>query len=132
MAQEVFKNPLDVSYAMTVYPKGTAKKLFENNYDFFEDYNKRYKNGEFRGTESNPYNLDAIKYWLSIRDDYNFTDNENEPGDWEYFDITNSRSKYGTNYIFLEPNKGLWRTRENAAEFYGDLPKRHLYSVPNK
>lgn len=75
----------------------------------------------YRGSEWKPYDLAAIKKWISIRDNYTYTDGYS-PGTWEALDIKTSHSKYGTNYIYLDHERKLWRIYETISEFYGDGP----------
>lgn len=64
------------------------------------------------------YNLIVIRKWISIRDNYTYT--EDTSGDnWKYIDIKENHSKYGTNYIFINSNRKLWRIKTTGAEFYG-------------
>lgn len=81
-------------------------------------YNKRYDDGEFAGSEATKFDLDAIKYFIGVRDILTYT--EDTSGDnWLALDITKgSHSKYGTNYIFIDVERQLWRTHLTGEEFY--------------
>lgn len=106
--------------------------LKDKSYKYFESYNEGFKTDKYRLSEATPYNLNAIKKWIDIRDDYTFTDNESEIyyGDWEQLDIKEYHSKYGTNYIYLDHERKLWRIRTTGDEFYNHRPtKRKMYDV---
>lgn len=99
-------------------------RLKNEPYSFFENENAKGKSGAYAGSEWTPYNLSAIKEWIDMRDEYTFTDNEDEiyKGDWEQLDIKEYHSKYGTNYIYIDNERKLWRIRETAGEFYNHKP----------
>ena len=88
----------------------------------FVEFNRKYDNGEYKGSEARKYDLVAIKTFLSIRSKLTYTD-KYSVGEWRTLRIVNSRSKYGTNYIFIDIKNKLWRTRETPSEFYGYLPQ---------
>ena len=92
-------------------------ELAKYSIEYFENFNKQYDKGCFAGSEARPYNLEAIKLWISIRKEYKYVD-EYTSGDWRALEIVTHRSKYGTNYIFIDPVRKLWRTRQNPEEFY--------------
>ena len=97
------------------------KGLLNGDITFFINYNDEYYNDEYRLSEMRPFNLDIINKWIAIRDDYTYTEDDSGDG-WYCIDVTLSHSKYGLNYIFINPEKKLWRTRESASEFYGSRP----------
>lgn len=72
-----------------------------------------------------------IKKWLEIRDELDYTDdaeNIDNPDDyeWEALPITKNNTKYGHNYIYIEPKQGFWRINETGDEFYNHTPaKKH-------
>ena len=98
--------------------------LGEKEFSFFENENKKGKNGAYAGSEWTPYNLTVIKQWIDMRQEYAFTDAEEDiyKGDWEKLDIKEYHSKYGTNYIFIDPVRKLWRVRQTGNEFYNGIP----------
>lgn len=126
----MFNNATDVGLAPTsggiseTLAESMIDRLEKNDYDFFVDYNNRYKNGEFYGTEAELYNLDNIKKWISIRDNYKYINNYVK-GDWYVIPLHDSKTKYGTNYVYIEPTQKLWRIRETGDEYYND--KRRYY-----
>ena len=87
----------------------------------FVEFNRKYDNGEYRGSEARKYDLVAIKTFLSIRSKLTYTDNYSV-GEWRTLRIVTHCSKYGTNYIFIDIKRKLWRTQETPNEFYGYLP----------
>lgn len=93
---------------------------------FFENENARGKSGAYAGSEWTPYNLLVMKQWIAMRDNYTFTDSEEEiyKGDWEQLDIKEYHSKYGTNYIYIDNERKLWRIRKTADEFYNHRPHK--------
>lgn len=92
--------------------------LAECTLNDFEEYNERYDKGAFRGSEACRYNINAIKKWLSIRDDLTYTENTSGDG-WKYIDIIDGwHSKYGTGFIYIQPKKKLWRIKQTSNEFY--------------
>lgn len=98
-----------------------AEALAEQSISFFEKYNEDYdKDDWLKHSEARKFNLTAIRNWISIRDGYTFVE-ERTPGKWQHIDIKESHSKYGTNYIFIEPVAKLWRIKESAGEFYGSI-----------
>ncbi len=96
----------------------SVDRLQNGTLEFFEDYNKRYDRGDFRGSEATKYNLDAIKKWIAIRDGYTYTKDTDGKG-WTCLDITQSHSKYGVNYIYFHKERKLWRIMQTISEFYG-------------
>lgn len=98
-------------------------ELAKMSFEYFENYNRQYENGAFRGSEARPYNLSAIKLWLSIRDNLTYVDDYCE-GEWRTLTIVKSCSKYGTNHVFIDIKNKLWRTTQTGCEFYGDIPRR--------
>lgn len=93
-------------------------------YEWFAEQNEEGARGAFAGSEWRPWNLEVIKHWIAIRHKYKFTNNEEDiyGGDWEQLNITQSRSKYGTNYIYIDNERKLWRTIQTGGEFYGEGP----------
>lgn len=93
--------------------------LSRKNYNYFEQYNERYDKGAFSGSEACAYDLAAIKKWISIRDNYTYTDNC-EGTNWKYIRIVRrgTETKYGTKYIFIDPDRKLWRIKTTGQEFY--------------
>ena len=84
------------------------------------DYNAQYDKGAFRGSEATKKNIAAIKYFVDLRDNkgYQYTE-EYTDGNWERLDITvGGHTKYGWNYIYLDHDRKLYRTRETPGEFY--------------
>lgn len=100
------------------------ERLKNKPYSFFENENAKGKSGAYAGSEWTPYNLLIIKQWINMRDKYTFTDSEEEiyKGDWEQLDIKEYHSRYGTNYIYIDNERKLWRIRETADEFYNNRP----------
>lgn len=90
----------------------------------FEEYNAKYDSGAFRGSEATKYDLKAIKTWIGIRDSFKFTNSEDDmcSGKWKYLMIVErwSKTRYGTNYIFIDEERKLWRIRRTGDEFYGN------------
>lgn len=82
--------------------------------------NESHSNPMYRGSEWTPYNIEMIEKWIELRNGLTFVDDYVD-GDWYALDIKTRHSRYGTNYIFIEPNKKLWRIRETASEFYGKV-----------
>ena len=109
-----------------------AEKLMTWSFDDFVEYNEKEKAGEFRGSEATPYNLDAIKTWVNIRNNYKYVDDPNTKGNWQYLDIKKYHSKYGLNYIYIEPEQKLWRIRETGSEFYGEHGKKFVEDISIK
>ena len=91
--------------------------------DSFIAYNDRSDRGEFRGSEATPFDLDAAKTWLSIREKLTKVEDYSD-GEWRALDIKKWHSKYGTNYIFIDIKNKKWRINEIASEFYGYLPPK--------
>lgn len=85
-----------------------------------ESYNKKYYNGDFRGSEANPYILEAMQQFIELRDKKGYKYVEDyTPGKWKALDIKKYHSKYGTNYIYLDHERKLYRTSQTFDEFYG-------------
>ena len=99
-------------------------KLQNKPYSYFENENIKGKSGAYAGSEWTPYKLSVIKQWIDMRDEYTFTDNKEEiyKGDWEQLDIKEYHSKYGTNYIYIDTERKLWRIKTTADEFYNHRP----------
>lgn len=93
-------------------------------FSYFESENLKGKNGAYAGSEWTPYKLSVIKQWITMRDNYTFTDNKDDiyEGDWEQLDIKEYHSKYGVNYIYIDNERKLWRIRTTADEFYNHRP----------
>lgn len=102
------------------------KTLQERPFSYFESENVKGKNRTSIWSEWVPYNLSVIKQWIDMRDKYTFTDNEEDiyGGDWEQLDIREYHSKYGTNYIYIDNDRMLWRIRKTGDEFYNGTPYR--------
>ena len=96
-----------------------AENLASQPITFFERFNRDYDNGLFRGSEATKYNMVIMRKWLAIRDNYTYTE-DTSGNNWKYIDIKEDHSKYGTNYIFIDPDRKLWRIKTTGAEFYGD------------
>lgn len=98
------------------------KTLKERPFSYFESENVKGKNGAYAGSEWTPYNLSVIKQWIDMRDNYSFTDSEEDiyGGDWEQLDIKEYHSKYGTNYIYIDNDRMLWRIKMTGDEFYNN------------
>lgn len=106
--------------------KNQIVDIFQNEpIEYFISYNERYKTDPvMRYTEATMYDLDAMRKWISIRDQFTYVHDENTEGNWEYIGTTGGhRKKYGINYIYVEPVKKLWRYMETASEFYGEHGK---------
>lgn len=88
----------------------------------FLNYNKEFDTDKFRGSEATKFDMKAIETWLSVRDKLSYIE-DYEPGEWRTLEISRYRSKYGTNYIFIDIANKKWRIRETAGEFYGYRPK---------
>lgn len=85
-----------------------------------KERNRRYHNGEYMGSEVRPYKEDVMEKFINeIRPSYRYTENYNDGEQWDRMEIVESRSKYGTNFIYLDHKNKLWRTRQTACEFYG-------------
>ena len=91
---------------------------FENwSLEDFIEYNKQYDRGDFRGSETIKYDLDAIEKWISIRDMLTYT--EDYSGNWKYIKIFDGYgTKYSTKWIFVDMDKRLWRINTTGDEFY--------------
>lgn len=85
-----------------------------------EKYNTEYYRGDYRGSEARPYNLESMKKFIDLRDNkgYTYTEEANG-GKWECLDIKQSHSKYGWNYVYLDHERKLFRTKQTIDEFYG-------------
>lgn len=85
-----------------------------------ENWNRRYEKGEFRYTEANPYIIEAMKQFIELRDKKGYKYVEDyTPGKWEALDIKKYHSKYGTNYIYIDHERKIYRTKQTIGEFYG-------------
>lgn len=85
--------------------------------DFIE-HNAAYDRGEFLN-QAVRYDIGEVDFFLGMRDYYDYTE-DTSGDDWEYIDIAKGHhTKYGTNYVFVSPSRGLWRTKTTGAEFYG-------------
>lgn len=106
--------------------KGGAKMMPSNkaviekgSLEDFENYNREYDKDKYtQYSEARKFDLNAAKTWLAIRSALTYVDEYSE-GDWRTLQIVESRSKYGTNYIFIDLENKRWRTRPTAGEFYG-------------
>lgn len=93
----------------------TGRELAYQPYEYFVKENGKAL--EYSGSEWRPWKLEVIKQWIDMRDELTYVDNYVE-GNWERIDIKKSHSKYGTNYIYLERTKKLWRVNQTIDEFY--------------
>lgn len=85
-----------------------------------EDYNRHYYNGDYRGSEATPFNLEAIQKFIDLRDKKGYKYVEDcGSGKWEAIDIKKYHSKYGTNYVYVDHERKLYRTKQTISEFYG-------------
>lgn len=84
------------------------------------DYAKYNKTVDYY-SEARPFNLEVMDKWIAIRNNYTYVDEWTE-GNWKSIDIKTCHSKYGTNYIFIDDERKLWRIRDTASEFYGSIP----------
>lgn len=102
------------------------KILKEKPLSYFSSENRKGRYGAYAGSEWTPYNLSVIVQWIDMRDKYTFTDSEEDiyDGDWEQLDIKEYHSKYGTNYIYIDNDRMLWRIRTTGDEFYNHTPYR--------
>ena len=96
--------------------------LSKGTLEYFIKYNKELIADKYRLSEATPFKIDVMEKWIAIRDDYTYSD-DIVPGEWEHLDIKEYHSKYGTNFIFIESAKKLWRIKTTGAEFYGSLGK---------
>ena len=83
-------------------------------------YNDLYDRGNFRGSEATKKNVKAIEYFINLRDQQHYQYSEDyTSGNWERLDITDGyHTKYGWNYIYLDHDRKLYRTKESPDEFY--------------
>ena len=86
----------------------------------FEQYIKEYDTDDWlRHSEAVRYDLDEVRKFLAIRDKYTYTEDDSNWDDWYEIDIGKGHhTKYGTNYVYVDPVHKLWRTKQNASEFY--------------
>ena len=92
--------------------------------EYFEDYNKRYDKGAFAGSEATKYNLDMIRNWIDIREEFSFTEEcleySEDFDNWKEIDIVDGwHTKYGLGYIYVNEKEGTWRIKRTSDEFYG-------------
>ena len=97
-----------------------SEELASQPIDFFEQFNEKYDKAAYNLSEVTKYNLTVIRKWISIRDNYTYTE-DTSGNNWKYIDIKEDHSKYGTNYIFIDSNRKLWRIKTTGAEFYGTI-----------
>lgn len=83
-----------------------------------EQYNKEVRAGNFC-SEGTPISINiAIKVIRLLELGYQWTD-ETSNGNWQRFDLCpHEHTKYGTNYIYVDDERKLMRTRQTADEFY--------------
>lgn len=94
--------------------------------DFIEYNEKFYLDRWLPSSEAITYKLSAIKKWISIRDELTYTsDCDQYVGEWKYLDIADRHTKYGHCFIYIHPEKKLWRINATAAEFYGNRGERY-------
>ena len=48
--------------------------LEKENIEYFQKHNERYDKGAFAGSEAQKYNLEVIKKWIDIREEFSFTE----------------------------------------------------------
>lgn len=96
------------------------KTFTEWTLEDFAKYNEDYDAGKFRGSEAEKYDLEAIKKWISIRDDLRYTDNT-DGNSWQELCIIQpqTRTKYGCAYLYIDLKRKLWRFIQDGSEFYG-------------
>jgi len=84
-----------------------------------EQYNNDYYNGKFAGSEATPISMEIAKKIVSLLESgYKWT-NETPNGNWQRFDLCpGSHTRYGTNYVYIDNEQKLIRTRQTASEFY--------------
>lgn len=129
-AQENLGTPVTLDEAYNEYH--TNRDLLEKGtIEDFEQYNKDFEAGKFYGSEATPYKLDNIAKWINIRDEYTFI-NDYEPGNWYTLPLSIYTTKYGSDYIFIEPDKKLWRTARTREEFYKGGEVNPLFKFENK
>ena len=92
---------------------------YETDLKKVEQYNNDYHNGKFAGSEATPISIDiALKVVRLLELGYKWT-NETPNGNWQRFDLCpGAHRKYGTNYIYIDDEQKLMRTRQTADEFY--------------
>lgn len=105
-----------------------TKDILQNEaLKYFEDFNEQYKKDKWlQCSEAKPYNLKVIEKWIAIRDKFSYTE-DTSGNDWQYIDIAEWHTKYGCNYIFVDSIRKLWRIKDTASEFYGNLPKAYEF-----
>lgn len=91
----------------------------EKDLKLVEQYNQDYYNGKFAGSEATPINMDIAKKIVElIGKGYQWT-NETPNGNWQRYDLCpGAHRKYGTNYVYIDNDQKLIRTRQTADEFY--------------
>lgn len=105
---------------MTLSEKAVIEK---GSLEDFENYNREYDKDEFaQYSEARKFDLNAAKIWLAIRGALTHVDEYSE-GDWRTLQIVESRSKYGTNYIFIDIENKKWRINPSIVEWYCGYPK---------
>lgn len=94
--------------------------LANYTYEDFLKYNQYYKShtNEFKYTCAVPYNLFNADIWVRIRKQLQYTDDLKVGGNWYELPITEYRVKYGTDTIYINVDKKLWRTHKTDSEFY--------------
>lgn len=96
--------------------------------EVFEEHNRKYDLGAFKGSEANRYNIEVLKKWFAIMNEYTFVDEADYPGDWEEIDIVDGfATKYGTSHIYVDRKQKIWRLRRTAGEFYGNHRKPFVF-----
>lgn len=98
--------------------------LKKGNIEDFTKYNEQYDKGAFAGSEATKYNIDIIKKWIDIREEFSFTEKCSEYSEdfdnWKEIDITDGfHTKYGIGYIYVNEKEGTWRIKRTSDEFYG-------------
>lgn len=79
-------------------------------------YNENYKPD---GSESRPFDIENMKKFITeIRPMCIYTEDTSGSG-WKALSIKTSHSKYGTNYVYYNLERKLWRTSQTIGEFYG-------------
>ena len=85
-----------------------------------EKFNREYDENreKYRYTECSKYDLGAMEKWIRVRNNLEYTE-DTSGGKWERLTIKQFKTKYGINYIYIDPERKLWRYMDSASEFYG-------------
>lgn len=109
------------------YPNKTIEIIMTGSVNDIKSYNESIKDSIL---EVRPLDLPTMKKWITIRDEYTFTDDKDDirGGDWEQIDIIyGSHSKYGINFLYIDKKRKLCRVKQTVDEFYGNTPYREHY-----